>query len=656
MSKILVTGGAGFIGSHLCERLLAEGNQVVCMDNLFTSTRSNIAQLLNLGLEFWRHDVCDPWHIECDQIYHLACPASPIQYQRNPVRTIKTAFLGTLNALQCARDVGARLLITSTSEIYGDPEIHPQIESYFGNVNPVGSRSCYDDKTELLTEVGWVLFSKLERNIKIATMNELGHVEYHHPDDYIDYVFKGDVIQFKNRKMDIVVTPDHNLYARSKVGKQQFIKAGSIKYAKSWKVPCGAVFSSSDISLKIFPKSLHRLKPEMTSINMDDWLEFLGYYISEGCVYSRKKKKIVRGKSYDVVDYSVLIAQVKSLIRSKMEACFKRLNLKACGKNHHQFRISSKYLYEILKPLGKSHFKKIPREYLNLSPRQSLILLNALIDGDGTRHRTSITYYSMSINLANDVQELALRCGYAASISQSNRGLYHVNIRPSIEANLPFPTKQKYDGHVYCVNVKNHVICVRRNGKAIWCGNCYDEGKRSGESLAYSWATQYGTDVRIARLFNVYGPKLAIDDGRVISNFICQAIRGENLTVYGDGLQTRSLCYISDMIIGLMRLMNIGNQDYLDTVPIVNLGNPDEHTILDIAKDIIASIQCERQLDIIFEPLPQDDPKQRKPDISKAISLLNWKPQISYEQGIEYTVNWFKTKFRTDVALRSEEL
>lgn len=326
MPKILVTGGAGFIGSHLVERLLNEGNQVVCMDNLFTSTRSNIAQLLNSGLEFWRHDVCDPWHIECDQIYHLACPASPIQYQRNPVRTIKTAFLGTLNALQCARDVGARLLIASTSEIYGDPEVHPQVESYFGNVNTLGPRSCYD------------------------------------------------------------------------------------------------------------------------------------------------------------------------------------------------------------------------------------------------------------------------------------------------------------------------------------------EGKRAGESLAYSWAMQYGTDVRIARIFNTYGPKLAINDGRVISNFICQAIRGENLTVYGDGLQTRSLCYVSDTVLGLMKLMDIGNQDHFDTVPVVNLGNPEEHTVLDIAQDIIKVVSCGKKLNVVFEPLPQDDPKQRKPDISKAIRMLGWKPEVSYARGIEYTINWFETKFRTEALLRGEEL
>ncbi len=144
--RIIVTGGAGFIGSHLCEFLLERGNEVICLDNLFTSHRENIAHLTgHHGFEFLRHDVCDSWHIECDQIYHLACPASPIHYQRNPVRTIETAMMGTRNALECARNTRARMLITSTSEVYGDPEVHPQHEGYWGNVNTLGPRACYDE-------------------------------------------------------------------------------------------------------------------------------------------------------------------------------------------------------------------------------------------------------------------------------------------------------------------------------------------------------------------------------------------------------------------------------------------------------------------------------------------------------------------------------
>jgi UDP-glucuronate decarboxylase len=144
--RILVTGGAGFLGSHLCERLLALGNDVICLDNLFTGRRENVDHLLDLhSFEFLRHDVCDPLTLEVDEVYHLACPASPIHYQRNPVRTIRTCVQGTLNMLELTREVKARLLIASTSEVYGDPLQHPQQESYWGNVNPIGPRACYDE-------------------------------------------------------------------------------------------------------------------------------------------------------------------------------------------------------------------------------------------------------------------------------------------------------------------------------------------------------------------------------------------------------------------------------------------------------------------------------------------------------------------------------
>ena len=146
MKRVLVTGGAGFLGSHLCERLIAEGNEVVCLDNLFTGRRDNIAPLLDdHRFEFVRHDVTEPITLEVDEVYHLACPASPVHYQRNPVRTIRTAVEGTLNMLELAREVKARMLIASTSEVYGDPEVHPQPETYWGHVNPIGNRACYDE-------------------------------------------------------------------------------------------------------------------------------------------------------------------------------------------------------------------------------------------------------------------------------------------------------------------------------------------------------------------------------------------------------------------------------------------------------------------------------------------------------------------------------
>jgi len=312
MSKrILVTGGAGFLGSHLCERLIRDGHEVICVDDLFTGSRRNLdAVLENHRFEFIRHDVCQPMHIECDEIFHLACPASPIHYQRNPVRTIRTCVQGTLNVLELAREVRARIMIASTSEIYGDPLMHPQVESYWGNVNPIGPRACYD------------------------------------------------------------------------------------------------------------------------------------------------------------------------------------------------------------------------------------------------------------------------------------------------------------------------------------------EGKRCAEALAASYAQQYGVAVRIARIFNTYGPRMLPNDGRVVSNFVVQCLRGDSITIFGEGQQTRSFCYVDDLIEGFVRLM----ASELD-VP-VNLGNPNEATIVQLAERIKALTSSRSAL--VREPLPQDDPTRRKPDISRAIEHLGWRPSVALDDGLQRTIEYFRTRLASD--------
>src|SRR5499427_2369819 len=166
---ILVTGGAGFLGSRLCDSLIAEGNDVVCLDNLFTGSRENIDHLLDRhAFEFVRHDVCDRTIVEVDEIYHLACPASPVHYQRNPVRTIRTTVEGTLHALDLAREVRARLLIASTSEVYGDPQVHPQVESYWGNVNPIGPRACYDEGKRCAEALAVAYSTQYATDVRIA--------------------------------------------------------------------------------------------------------------------------------------------------------------------------------------------------------------------------------------------------------------------------------------------------------------------------------------------------------------------------------------------------------------------------------------------------------------------------------------------------------
>jgi len=306
VERIIVTGGAGFLGSHLCERLLAGGHEVICVDNFFTGRKSNIAHLLsNPNFELLRHDVTMPLYIEADTIYNLACPASPIHYQFDPVQTTKTSVHGAINMLGLAKRIKAKILQASTSEVYGDPEVHPQTEEYWGRVNPIGIRSCYD------------------------------------------------------------------------------------------------------------------------------------------------------------------------------------------------------------------------------------------------------------------------------------------------------------------------------------------EGKRCAETLFFDYWRQYKLRIKVIRIFNTYGPRMHPQDGRVVSNFIVQALRGEDVTIYGEGTQTRSFCYVDDLIEGMIRAMSTPDEF---TGP-VNVGNPREFTMLELATLVIKMTGSKSQL--VFKPLPGDDPRQRKPDISLAKKALDWSPTIELEQGLERTIRYF---------------
>jgi len=305
VERILVTGGAGFLGSHLCERLLAQGHDVLCVDNFFTGTKSNIAHLLmQPRFELLRHDVTFPLYVEVDRIYNLACPASPIHYQFDPVQTTKTSVHGAINMLGLAKRVKAKILQASTSEVYGDPEVHPQPESYWGRVNPVGARSCYD------------------------------------------------------------------------------------------------------------------------------------------------------------------------------------------------------------------------------------------------------------------------------------------------------------------------------------------EGKRCAETLFFDYWRQHRLRIKVVRIFNTYGPRMHQNDGRVVSNFIVQALKGDDITIYGDGMQTRCFCYVDDLVEGLYRLM-FSEERYP-----VNLGNPEEMTILEFAERIRELTGS--QAEFTFKPLPEDDPKQRQPDIAKARQILGWEPKVGLEEGLRETIDYFQ--------------
>ena len=306
--RILVSGAGGFLGSHLCDKLLSNGHEVLAVDNFFTGSRTNVAHLLgNPNFELLRHDVTFPLFVEVDAIYNLASPASPVHYQKDPVQTIKTNILGAVNMLGMAKRLRVPIFQASTSEVYGDPEVHPQTEEYWGNVNPIGPRACYD------------------------------------------------------------------------------------------------------------------------------------------------------------------------------------------------------------------------------------------------------------------------------------------------------------------------------------------EGKRAAETLFFDYNRQHNVSIRVARIFNTYGPRMATGDGRVVSNFVVQALRGEDITIYGDGQQSRSFCFVSDLIDGFVRMMDKTES----LVGPINLGNPNEFTMLELAEKVIAKTNSKSKLR--FEPLPQDDPKQRQPDISKAKNQLGWEPKIQLDEGLETTIDYFKT-------------
>lgn len=310
--RILVTGGAGFIGSHLIDRLLDQGHEVICLDNLFTGTKRNIDHLHgNPRFEFMRHDVTFPLYVEVDEIYNLACPASPVHYQHDPVQTTKTSVHGAINMLGLAKRLRCKIFQASTSEVYGDPSVHPQPESYWGNVNPIGTRSCYD------------------------------------------------------------------------------------------------------------------------------------------------------------------------------------------------------------------------------------------------------------------------------------------------------------------------------------------EGKRCAETLFFDYHRQHGLEIKVARIFNTYGPRMHHADGRVVSNFIVQALSGRDITIYGDGSQTRSFCYVDDLVEGFLRLMATDE----DVTGPVNLGNPREFTIAELAEQVVALTGSGSK--IVYEPLPQDDPKQRRPDIGLAKSTLGWEPSVQLEDGLVRTVDYFTDVLKT---------
>jgi UDP-glucuronate decarboxylase len=644
--RTLITGGAGFVGSHLCERFLALGHEVICVDNIITGTLGNVEHLRNNDrFSFFRHDISHPLEIDgpIDNVLHFASPASPVDYLQYPIQTLKVGSLGTHNTLGLAKLKKARYLLASTSEVYGDPQEHPQREDYWGHVNCVGVRGCFTADTDVLTRAGWKSFPDITADDEFLTRRSDGGLEYHRPTEVIRQRYAGEMIGFRNGKIDLLVTPNHKMLVREKhTAEFRLVEAYQALHWRGAEMQKGGRWVGAEVESFHLPLVANAKSPQIPVIPMDVWLEFLGYFLSEGCTYRQRRTQIVQGKEYTTSAYLVFISQSqkKPDHRDRIRACLNKLGFHYHEENA-QFRIASKQLYSYLLQFGKARDKFIPRELFDLSGRQLRILFDALMLGDG--NATGTKYYSASTRLLGDVQELALKLGMAGSIlrKDATRSTYALCLtddagRDYLTPLYPDRHIEWYEGEVHCVTVPNHTLYVRRNGKAVWCGNCYDEAKRFAEAMVMAYHRAHGVDTRIVRIFNSYGEKMRLDDGRVLPNFVGQALRGEPLTVYGDGSQTRSFCYVADLVNGIEKLL------FTDFHEPVNLGNPDEVTILEFAREILALSGSKSE--IVFKPLPQDDPKVRKPDISRARSLLGWEPKVGRRDGLQRTLRYFQNK------------
>lgn len=642
--RIVITGAAGFLGSHLSRYFINKGHSVIGIDNFITGHIGNISDLFKTKkFEFIDYNVTNYIHVsgKVDAVLHFASPASPIDYLKFPIPTLKVGALGTYRALGFAKAKKAIFMIASTSEVYGDPLINPQAETYWGNVNPIGYRGCYSDDTEILTKNGWISFSSVTKNDAVITLNNEGFLEYNRPDEIIKERYKGELIKFSSAKIDLLVTPNHKMYTRKRNSKNfELIEAfQSIRWERSEMLKNGK-WKGKENEWFYLPLVKNSKSKQIEKIKMDIWLEFFGYFITEGCSYLRNRTQIINKKTYFTKVFTVLISQSKksSEKRNKIRECLKKLGFKYYEENA-QFKILSKQLYTHLKQFGKSKQKYIPKEFLMLSQRQLQILFNAMMLGDGSWDKRK--YYSSSPNLLNNMQEILLKIGMCGTIKEKDKekGTYTIFIlsdkkKDFLTPQYPKRKIEKYDGYVYCVNVPNHIIYVRRNGIPLWCGNCYDEAKRYAEALTMAYHRYHQMPVRIVRIFNTYGPNMRLQDGRAVPNFMVQALKNKPITVYGKGKQTRSLCYVSDLISGIYKLL----QSNINTP--VNIGNPHEVSILELAQTIKKLTKSKSR--IIFKPLPQDDPQVRRPDISIAKSKLEWQPKISLEEGLKETVKYFK--------------
>lgn len=754
--RILVTGGAGFIGSHLIDRLMVQGHEVLCLDNFYTGHKQNILKWLdNPYFELIRHDITEPIRLEVDQVYHLACPASPVHYQYNPVKTIKTNVMGTLNMLGLAKRVKARFLLASTSEVYGDPDVHPQPEEYRGNVNCIGPRSCYDEGKRVAETLAFEYYREHKVDIRVARIfNSLTgdqKVIYYRGDklyyetfaDCYDRIHndikdvfvpcfnqdnqtvlkpisaiwkhpvkkRGYVVQTTWGK-EVKITEDHSLFTRNPNGLPQAIFGKDLKIGDEIAIPnyipfidqpltaffitdkvpadglsiisnqiisylekyhqeirnylafCGIksrqhwtkikrfeAYNKMPVALwkhlKLVADTKSQLKAQYSNVtiknyieNVEEFLWFLGFYLAEGClVYKDGDYQLVFSSNIKYLEKLILITE--NLFGYKAKIRHSQQSNKAPS-----VRINSKIIVQlVVNSLEFGHElstnKDIPNWILQLPKTQLIYFLHGFWAGDGNHDAKNtgelLVFNSSSQKIIEKLVLILAKFNIVGSVSSFLTTAKKGDSKKYKSYRITVQGLDNYD--LLQLDEVTQKLQAKITGNIAWAKVKHIE-EFTIDDYVYDFSVPeyenfiggtYGIFCH-----NTYGPRMLENDGRVVSNFVVQALKGIPLTIYGDGSQTRSFCYVSDLVEGLMRLMN---GDYVGPV---NIGNPGEYTILELAQTIQKMVNPNTEL--VYKPLPEDDPKQRQPDITKAKSYLNWQPTIPLQEGLKITIEDFRQR------------
>lgn len=770
MARVVVTGGAGFLGSHLCKALLDRGDEVVAIDNLITGSVDNIEPLFTrTGFTFVEHDVSTYLWVpgQVDAIMHLASPASPADFERIPIQILKVGSLGTHNGLGLARAKGAKFFLASTSEVYGDPLVHPQPESYWGNVNPIGPRGVYDeakrfaeamtmayhrhhgidvrivrifnsicadeqvlydDGVELRRESIGELAERIGSNrdlsgYRVPAFDSQGRIQASPAVTLVGHPPKGACFEVTTRYgRSIRVTGDHSLFVEGRDGLPEAKPVSELEVGDRIAVAARIEVPERD-------RSTVNMVEVWDSAGGDPWgLQLswpgLGWYVWEhrdellGFNQAARPTEDRRSTTWSrlVADRdrdTLTLAEVRrlgleipwdltgvrirtsgrspflpalvpmsdellwtiglwvaegSLHRSAHDSfiCFsctgaelersakvfeRDLWLHVVRSESSTARsaatfVHSKLLVMLWEHLGfAGNRKRIPGWVLGLPLQRLGYFLDGYRAGDGVHSGKKLAegvrheFSTVSTELKDDLIVALARYGICPSV-----GRYETTFKQRTgDRRYPFwritvPWVQPWSPLEWHHGVEQH-LQARRTGDIVWAQVREIRGIEP-TALVYDfcvpgrenfWA---GAGVMA---HNTYGPQMRPDDGRAVSNFLTQAIRGEPITVFGDGSQTRSFTYVEDEIRGFLALLDS------DVTSPVNIGNPDtQQTILQLAELAVEVTGSSSQ--IVFEPLPVDDPLQRQPDITKARELLGWEPQIGLREGLERTAAYFRDK------------